>query len=67
MLLVGTALTHVGPTDCLSREELHAAMEDLTRSNEAIRVPDRDEIKKALSAAVTAYDEVLAEWERMQQ
>ena len=27
-----------------TREEVHAAMEDLTRSGEAIRIPDRDGI-----------------------
>jgi hypothetical protein len=44
MLLVETALTHAGATVCATREEVHAAMEDLTRSGQAIRIPDRDGI-----------------------
>src|ERR1035437_9375489 len=44
MLIVETALTHAGATVCATREEVHAAMEDLTRAGEAIRIPDRDGI-----------------------
>ncbi|HZX67591.1 MAG TPA: hypothetical protein VFE70_01850 [Candidatus Elarobacter sp.] len=44
MLLVETALRHTGAAACATREEVHAAMEDLTRANEAIRIPDRDGI-----------------------
>ncbi|MDP9024630.1 MAG: hypothetical protein M3N13_04535 [Candidatus Eremiobacteraeota bacterium] len=44
MLLVESALRHVGATSGATREEVHAAMEDLVRAREAVRVPDRDGI-----------------------
>jgi hypothetical protein len=43
-LLVETALHHVGATSGATREEVQAAMDDLTRSGEAIRIPNRDGI-----------------------
>jgi hypothetical protein len=44
MLLVETALRHAGATSGATREEVHAAMEDLVRAREAVRIPDRDGI-----------------------
>jgi len=44
MLLVESALRHAGATSGATREEVHAAMEDLVRAREAVRIPDRDGI-----------------------
>jgi DNA primase len=44
MLLVETALRREGATAGATRDEVHAAMEDLTRSGEAIQIPNRDGI-----------------------
>jgi len=44
MLLVESALRHAGATSGATREEVRAAMEDLVRAREAVRVPDRDGI-----------------------
>ncbi|MDP9024794.1 MAG: hypothetical protein M3N13_05445, partial [Candidatus Eremiobacteraeota bacterium] len=44
MLLVETALQRAGATSGATRDEVQAAMEDLTRSGEAIRIPDRNGI-----------------------
>lgn len=42
MLLVETALRREGAESGATREEIRAAIDDLTRSGEAIRIPDRD-------------------------
>jgi hypothetical protein len=44
MLLVESALRHAGATSGATREEVRAAMEDLVRAREAVRIPDRDGI-----------------------
>jgi hypothetical protein len=44
MLLVETALRHAGATTGATREEVRAAMDDLTRADEAVRITDRDGI-----------------------
>ena len=44
MLLVESALRHAGATSGATREEVHAAMEDLVRAREAVRIPERDGI-----------------------
>jgi hypothetical protein len=44
MLLVESALRHAGATSGATREEVHAAMEDLVRARQAVRIPDRDGI-----------------------
>jgi hypothetical protein len=44
MLLVETNLHHAGAASGAMREEVRAAMDDLTRSAEAVRIPDRDGI-----------------------
>jgi hypothetical protein len=44
MLLVETALRRTGASAGATREEVQAAMNDLTRSRDAVRVPDRDGI-----------------------
>jgi hypothetical protein len=41
MLLVETALTHAGAAACATSVEVRAAMNDLTRSGEALEIPDR--------------------------
>jgi hypothetical protein len=44
MLLVETALRRAGADACATREEVQDAMDDLVRSHEAIRIPDRNGI-----------------------
>jgi hypothetical protein len=44
MLLLELALGHTGAPSGATREEVHAAMEDLVRAREAVRIPDRDGI-----------------------
>jgi hypothetical protein len=44
MLLVETALRRENATAGATRDEIQAAMDDLTRSGEALRIPNRDAI-----------------------
>jgi hypothetical protein len=44
MLLVESALRRAGTMSGATRAEVRAAVEDLVRAREAVRVPDRDGI-----------------------